>query len=88
MMVPTADEKRYQALCDALLVCRMLAAAPATLYDLARAAGRSTRTIRRIVTTLRRAGVDIEALRSADGPAVRYTLNRVTWLTLLDLPGD
>lgn len=87
MMVPTADEKRYQALCDAVQVCRALARGPATLTDLAQTIGRSTRTVRRIVTTLRRAGLDIESGAPVGGMVV-FRLDRATWLGLLDLPQD
>jgi predicted DNA-binding transcriptional regulator YafY len=87
MKLPTADQRRYQALCDAVQVCRALARGPATLIDLARSIDRSPRTARRIVTTLRRAGLDIDSGQAVGGMVV-YRLDRATWLALLDLPQD
>ena len=83
----TEDERRYRSLCVALQLCRAMASQPRSLYELANDVGLCHRTVRRVLTSLRRAGVDVRR-RAGDGPAIRYSVDRVAWQALLDLPAD
>ncbi len=87
MMAHRPDEQRYAALSLSLRVCRTIAAGrPQSLYELAEATGYSARTIRRVLTTLQRAGIYLRRHRSEDELTVRYSLDRASWTGLLDLP--